>query len=132
MVKEAEANAEDDRHKAEDVALRNRCDSLVYNSEKTIREHGDKVPAELRDEINQKIEALKTAVAAQNSVDMQSRERELSEAIQKVGEAVYANAAPSDQPSEAQPGEDIPPAAGSTEGTAGADGDVVDAEFKEV
>ncbi|HVD04151.1 MAG TPA: molecular chaperone DnaK [Candidatus Dormibacteraeota bacterium] len=132
MVKEAEANAEDDRRKAEDIALRNRCDSLVYNSEKTLREHGDKVPAELKDEINQKIEALKAAVAAQNSVDMQSREHDLSEAIQKVGEALYAQASPGDEPEDGHPGEDIPPAAGSTDGAAGADGDVVDAEFKEV
>jgi len=133
MVKEAEANAEDDRRKAEDIALRNRCDSLVYSSEKTMREHGEKVSAELRDEINQKIEALKSAVAAQNTSDMQSREQELTAAIQKVGEAIYANAPASSSSPDGQAaagGEDIPPAAAG--GGGGSDGDVVDAEFKEV
>ncbi|MDA8331608.1 MAG: molecular chaperone DnaK [Candidatus Dormibacteraeota bacterium] len=133
MVKEAEVNAEDDRRKAEGIALRNRCDSLVYSSEKTMRDHGDKISAELRDEISQKIEALKSAVAAQDTSDMESREKELSAAIQKVGEAIYANAPASTPSPDGQPaaaGEDIPPASGG--GGAGADGDVVDAEFKEV
>jgi molecular chaperone DnaK len=132
MVKEAEANAEEDRRKAEEVALRNRCDSLVYSSEKTMREHGDKVPAELRDDINQKIEKLKAAVAAQSTVEMQSGERELSEAIQKVGEAIYASTGGAGQPADGQAPDDIPPASSGDGAGAGADGDVVDAEFKEV
>ena len=130
VVREADANAEEDRRKAEDVVLRNSCDSLVYSSEKTMREHGYKVPSELRDEINQKIEKLKSAVAAQSTVDMQSAERELSEAIQMVGEAVYAGTGAAGQPSDEHDGQaskDIPPAAGDG---AGAEGDVVDAEFK--
>ncbi len=132
MVREAESHAEEDRRKAEEVALRNRCDSLVYSSEKTMREHGGKVPSELRDDINQKIERLKSAVASSSTVDMQSAERELSEAIQKVGEAIYANTAGGDgQSPDGQPSADIPPAPGEGAG-AGADGDVVDAEFKEV
>ena len=132
MVREAESHAEEDRRNAEEVALRNRCDSLVYSSEKTMREHGDKVPSELRDDINQKIERLKSAVASSSTVDMQSAERELSEAIQKVGEAIYANTAGGDgQSPDGQPSADIPPAPGEGAG-AGADGDVVDAEFKEV
>ncbi len=131
MVREAESNAEEDRRKAEEVALRNRCDSLVYSSEKTMREHGDKVPEELRDDINQKIEKLKAAVAAKSTVDMQSAERELSEAIQKVGEAIYSSAGGAGEPTDGHGPEDIPPAAGEGAG-AGGDGDVVDAEFKEV
>lgn len=131
MVREAESNAEEDRRKAEEITLRNRCDSLVYSSEKTMREHGDKVSSELRDEINQKIEALKSAVAAQSTVDMQSGEHELSEAIQKVGQAIYASSGAESPVPDGQPADDIPPAPGS-EGPAGADGDVVDAEFKEV
>ncbi len=130
MVKEAEANAEDDRKRAEEVTLRNRCDSLVYSSEKTLRDHGDKLTEELKSEIEAKIEALKSAIAAKNVVDMQSREQELSSAIQKVGEAVYANAG---SPSgDGAGGEDIPPAASGSGEASGGDGDVVDAEFKEV
>ena len=133
MVKEAEANAEEDRKRVEDIALRNRCDSLIYASEKTMAEHGDKVSAEAKADIEQKIEALKSAVAAQNTVDMQSREQELSAAIQKVGEAVYANAATPPASADGSGGDDIPPAGPGADGHDGADdGDVVDAEFKEV
>jgi molecular chaperone DnaK len=96
-------------------------------------EHGDKVSAEAKADIEQKIEALKSAVAAQNTVDMQSREQELSAAIQKVGEAIYANAATPPASADGSGADDIPPAGPGTEGHDGADeGDVVDAEFKEV
>jgi molecular chaperone DnaK len=133
MVKEAEANAEEDRKRIEDIALRNRCDSLVYSSEKTMAEHGDKVSPEAKADIEEKIEALKAAIAAQNPVDMQSREQELSSAIQKVGEAIYASASTPPASADGSGGDDIPPAAGGEESAgSGDDGDVVDAEFKEV
>ena len=87
---------------------------------------------ELRDEVTQKTDALKEAVAAQNSADIESRQAELSETLQKVGQAVYQEAAPSPAEGESSGGEDIPPADGSPDAAPGADGDVVDAEFKEV
>jgi molecular chaperone DnaK len=132
MVKEAAANAEEDRKRVEDIALRNRCDSLVYSSEKTMAEHGDKVSAEAKADIEEKIEALKSAIAAQNTVDMQSREQELSAAIQKVGEAIYASTSTPPASTDGSGGDDIPPAAGEESSGGGDDGDVVDAEFKEV
>jgi molecular chaperone DnaK len=132
MVKEAEANAAEDRKRVEDIALRNRCDSLVYSSEKTMAEHGDKVSAEAKADIEEKIEALKSAIAAQNAVDMQSREQELTSAIQKVGEAIYANTSTPPGSTDGSGGDDIPPAASEESSGAGDDGDVVDAEFKEV
>jgi molecular chaperone DnaK len=132
MVKEAAANAEEDRKRVEDIALRNRCDSLVYSSEKTMAEHGDKVSAEAKADIEEKIEALKSAIAAQNTVDMQSREQELSAAIQKVGEAIYASTSTPPASTDGSGGDDIPPAAGEDSSGGGDDGDVVDAEFKEV
>jgi molecular chaperone DnaK len=132
MVKEAAANAEEDRKRVEDIALRNRCDSLVYSSEKTMTEHGDKVSAEAKADIEEKIEALKSAIAAQNTVDMQSREQELSAAIQKVGEAIYASTSTPPASTDGSGGDDIPPAAGEESSGGGDDGDVVDAEFKEV
>ncbi|MGC1185657.1 MAG: molecular chaperone DnaK [Candidatus Dormiibacterota bacterium] len=133
MVKEAESNAEEDRQRAEEISRRNQADSLVYSAEKTLREHGDKVSEEVRDEVNAKIASLKEAVAAQNAADIESRQSELSESLQKIGQAVYQNA---NQPAaEGEPGaggEDIPPAAGADDAPSGTDGDVVDAEFKEV
>ncbi len=131
MVKEAEAHADEDRRRAEEVVLKNRCETLIYQAEKTLREHGEKVSSEIRDDVNQKVEALKSAVAANNAVDMQSREQELTQALQKIGEAIYSQGTPGSAPDGAAPAEDIPPA-GAAGGAGGGDGDVVDAEFKEV
>jgi molecular chaperone DnaK len=132
MVKEAEAYADEDRRRSDEITRRNQADSLVYTAEKTLREHGDKVPAELREEITQKTDSLKEAVAAQNASDIEARQAELSEALQKVGQAVYQHASSSSSEGESGGGEDIPPAAGSPDAPVGTDGDVVDAEFKEV
>ena len=132
MVKEAEANAEEDRQRSEEISRRNQADSLIYTAEKTLREHGDKVAQELRDEVTQKTDALKEAVAAQNAAEIESRQAELSESLQKVGQAVYQNAATPASDGESGGGGDIPPAGGSPDAPQGTDGDVVDAEFKEV
>ncbi|MDA8394669.1 MAG: molecular chaperone DnaK [Candidatus Dormibacteraeota bacterium] len=131
MVKEAEAHADEDERRAEEVALKNRCETLIYQAEKTLREHGEKVTSEIRDDVNQKVDALKSAVAASNAVDMQSREQELTQALQKIGEAIYSQSTPGSAPDGAAAGDDIPPA-GAAGGAEGGDGDVVDAEFKEV
>jgi molecular chaperone DnaK len=131
MVKEAEAHADEDKRRAEEVALKNRCETLIYQAEKTVREHGEKVSSEIRDDVNQKVEALKSAVTANNAVDMQSREQELTQALQKIGEAIYSQGTPGSAPDGAVPADDIPPA-GTAGGAGGGDGDVVDAEFKEV
>ncbi len=131
MVKEAEAHADEDKRRAEEVALKNRCETLVYQAEKTIRDHGEKVSSEIRDDVNQKVEALKSAVAANNAVDMQSREQALTQALQKIGEAIYSQSSPGSTADGAAPAEDIPPAGAAGE-AGGGDGDVVDAEFKEV
>jgi molecular chaperone DnaK len=131
MVKEAEAHADEDKRRAEEVALKNRCETLIYQAEKTVREHGEKVSSEIRDDVNQKVEALKSAVAANNAVEMQSREQELTQALQKIGEAIYTQGTPGSAPDGAAPADDIPPA-GTAGGAGGGDGDVVDAEFKEV
>ncbi|MGH7641241.1 MAG: hypothetical protein ACREOL_10115, partial [Candidatus Dormibacteria bacterium] len=83
--------------------------------------------------VTQKTQALKDAVQANNQSDVERCQSELSASLQKVGQAVYQNAAPptSDGGSEGG-GDDIPPQAGAGEAPPGADGDVVDAEFKEV
>jgi len=129
LVREAESNAEEDRRKAEAIAERNRADSLVYTAEKTLREHGDKIATELKDEITQKTDALRQAIAGSDAVAMQSGGAELSAALQKVGEAIYRAQAPGEDGSGPPPAPD----GGGEEGGAPVGGeDVVDAEFKEV
>ena len=104
MQREAELHAQEDRRKKEEVEVRNTADSLAYQAERTIAEHGDKVPEELRSEVNAKIEAVRSAL---NSGDVESMRRateELSAAMQKIGQAVYATAGgPQENPAEGGP-----------------------------
>ncbi len=127
MVKDAEAHAEEDRQRREEVEVRNQADSLVYQAEKVLRDNADKVDAGLKSEIEGKIEAAKQAIKDNDAARMKSTTEELTRSLQKIGEQVYQRA-------QAQPGA----GAGAATGTEGPgsgksdDGDVVDADFKEV
>jgi molecular chaperone DnaK len=123
MVKEAEANAEADRKKADAVETRNRADHLAFQAEKALKDAGDKVPAELRTDLEGKVKAVRDAVAANDDAAIRTAHDDLQASIGKIGEAVYSTA-----PEPAAPG------GGEPAGDAGAKGgdDVVDAEFKEV
>jgi molecular chaperone DnaK len=130
MVKEAEAHAEEDRKQAETVETRNRADHLAYQAEKALADAGDKVPAELRTDIEAKVKAVRDAIGSNDSEAIKRAHDDLAASIQKIGEAVYAQA-----PSSAgTPGDGTAGNGGSKpEEGAGAGGDdVVDAEFKEV
>jgi molecular chaperone DnaK len=126
MVKDAESHAEEDRQRREEVETRNQADSLVYQAEKVLRDNADKVDASLKSEIEGKIEAAKQSIKDNDIARMKSTTEELTRSLQKIGEQVYQRAQ--------QPGA----GAGAATGTEGpgsgksADGDVVDADFKEV
>ena len=137
MVKEAEVHADEDRKRVESVETRNRADQLAYQAEKALADAGDKVPAELRTDIEAKVKAVRDAIATNNSDAIKKAHDDLASSIQKIGEAVYA------QTQQAQPGAGEPHAGNgdggapdTSDGAHGADGagadDVVDAEFKEV
>jgi molecular chaperone DnaK len=126
MVKDAESHAEEDRKRKEEVEARNQADSLVYQAEKVLRDNADKIDASIRSEVEGKIEPVKQAIK-DNDVDrMRSTSEELARSMQKIGEAVYRQA------------QGAPAGAQSATGTEGpgsgqsGDGDVVDADFKEV
>jgi molecular chaperone DnaK len=127
MVKDAESHAEEDRQRREEVEVRNQADSLVYQAEKVLRDNADKVDAGLKSEIEGKIEAAKQAIKDNDAARMKSTTEELTRSLQKIGEQVYQRA-------QTQPGA----GAGAATGTEGPgsgksdDGDVVDADFKEV
>ncbi|MFH1894490.1 MAG: molecular chaperone DnaK [Patescibacteria group bacterium] len=89
MKKEAEIHAEEDKKKRESIEAKNYADSLVYTSEKTLRDAGDKVPADVKKEIEEKIEGLKKVKDGDNIDDIKNKTAELSQAIQKVGEQMY-------------------------------------------
>ncbi len=91
MTKEAEAHAEEDKKKKEGIEIRNIADSLVYQTEKTLKEQGDKVPAEVRTEVEQKLNELKEAMKGENTDDIKTKGDALGESLQKIGASMYGS-----------------------------------------
>ena len=91
MQKEAQAHAEDDRKKKEMIELRNQADSTVYQTEKTIKEFGDKVPADIKKQVEEKLAAVKTAKDGNDTAALKKALDELSETVQKIGSELYKN-----------------------------------------
>src|SRR5487761_1098853 len=132
MVKEAEAHAEEDRRRAEAVETKNRAEHLAYQAEKALKDAGDKVPAELRSDIEGKVAAVRDAITKNDDAAIKSAHDTLQASIQKIGEAVYASAGAGGGPTPGPDGGGSQPP-GDESGSAGGSGDdVVDAEFKEV
>jgi molecular chaperone DnaK len=128
MVKDAETHAEEDRKHKEEIEARNQADTLVYQAEKVLSENADKIDSSLKTEIEGKIEPVKQAIK-DNDVDrMRSTSEELTKSMQKVGEQVYRQAQGAGAAHSATGAEG--PGAGG--GKKPPEGDVVDAEFKEV
>jgi len=92
MKKEADAHADEDRKKREMIEIKNTADNLVYLSEKTLRDAGDKISEDIKKEINEKVEALKSVKEGNNLDEIKKKSEELSLAIQKVGQAMYGSA----------------------------------------
>ncbi|MBN1855523.1 MAG: molecular chaperone DnaK [Dehalococcoidia bacterium] len=89
MRKDAESYASEDSQRKEAAETRNAADSLAYTAEKTIRDHGDKLPAEMKQEIEAKTATLQTALKGQDNAAIKSAMQDLSETLQKAGSAVY-------------------------------------------
>ena len=119
MMGEAEANEETDRQRRAEIETRNQADSLAYSAERLLTENAETLPADLKAEAEGKLEALRSAIAANNVAQMQTAMNELNEALQRVGQAVYS-----------QPGAGGPGATGG--GTDTGPDDTVEGEFREV
>ncbi|MDP3934660.1 MAG: molecular chaperone DnaK [Candidatus Giovannonibacteria bacterium] len=89
MKRDAELHAEDDKKKKELVEAKNRADALVYTAEKSLRDAGDKIDAAIKDEVNQKIEALKKLKDGEDVSEIKNAETALAQALSKIGEAMY-------------------------------------------
>ena len=122
-VKEAEQFAADDKKKREEVDIRNGADQMVFQTEKMLKENGDKLPADVKSDAEAKLADLKTAVQSGNVDDIKAKQ----EALSRVFEKMYQAAAAAQQAAGAQPGAD----AGAANEKPNDDG-VVDADFKEV
>ena len=120
MVKEAEQYAEEDAKRREAVEVRNQGDQLVYTTEKFIADNGDKLPEDVKTEVTADVDALKTALATEETdpENLSAAIAKLGESSQKMGAAMYAAA-------EA----DAAAAGGSTGATGESDDDVVEAEI---
>ena len=132
MVKEAEANAEDDRKKADAVETRNRADHLAFQAEKALKDAGEKVPAELRTELEGKIKAVRDAIAANDADKIKTSHDDLQASIGKIGEAVYGGGAGGPDGPGAPDGAEPADGTATTHSHGKGGDDVVDAEFKEV
>ena len=89
MTKEAEEHAKEDEAKKEEIEVRNRADSLVYQAEKALKDAGDKVPAEVKSEVEEKIKALKEIQSSAPVDEVKTKTEELSAVLSKIGEAMY-------------------------------------------
>ena len=120
MISEAKANEAEDQQRRAEVETRNQADSLVYNTEKLLRDNEEKVPEDLKEEVEGKLTVLKSALASDSMAEIQTATTDLNSVMQRLGEAVYSQAAAASE-EEADPSPD------------GEEGDgTVEGEFREV
>jgi len=127
LVKDAELHAEEDKKKKEKVEVRNNADALIYSTEKTIKDLGDKVDDETKNKVEAVIPNLKKAIENNDIDDIKRLSEELTQASHKLAEAMYQQSAAE----QAAQGADAGTANGQA-GSAAPDDDVVDADFEEV
>jgi molecular chaperone DnaK len=121
MKKEAEQHAEEDKKRKELIEARNHADNLVYTTEKTLREQGGKVPADLKTKAEEGIKTLQERMNSEDTEAIRKATEELGQLIQQIGASMYQ------QPGAEQAGPDM---GGSDAGTQPGGEDVVDGEFK--
>jgi molecular chaperone DnaK len=126
-IKDAELHAEEDKKKKDLIDARNHADSLLYATEKSLKDLGEKVDDDTRGKVEAAMADLKTALEGEDLSDIQAKSEALTQASHKLAEAMYQQTAQAEQ---GPPGAD----AGSqdTAGAGSADDDVVDADFEEV
>ncbi len=136
LVRDAERSSAEDKKRREEVELKNTADSMVYSTEKTLREMGDKIPADTKSKIESELERLKKAIA-DNDIesikrfmeDVRQASYKMSEELYKQAQAAGAAGAGGAGGAGQQPGAEGGPNAGPA-GEQGADDDVIDADFR--
>ena len=125
MVKDAEANAESDKKRREVIEAQNQADTLLYSTEKTLKEHGDKISAADKDAVEKDLAALKDVAKSDDLEDLKAKTDALMQSSMKLGEAIYKNqqaAAASPKPEDKK----------KDNNNEKKDDNVVDADFEEV
>ena len=126
-VKEAELHSDDDKKKKALVDARNQADALIYSTEKSIKDLGDKVDGETKAKIEEAVEPLRKAIEGEDTEEINRLSEALTQASHKLAEAMYQQASAANGPQAGAEGADQQGAAG-----AAPDDDVVDADFEEV
>ncbi len=132
MVKDAEANAAEDKKKVELVSARNQADGMVHSVRKSLSEHGDKLDAAEKDKIEAAAKELEEAIKGDDKADIEAKTEALMTASQKLGEKIYADQQGAQAAAAAAAGAEPHQAEPQAEAKRPADDNVVDAEFKEV
>ena len=122
LVRDAQAHAEEDRRRKETVEARNMADSLAYQSEKALKDAWDKVPADVRSEVEAKIKDLRSALEGSDVARIKSATEALAQSAQKIGQHMYQQGAPQGEPAGT--------AAGKPNGEK-KDGETIEGEFRE-
>ncbi len=121
MVREAELHAREDRERKAEIELRNRADSQVYQAERTLRDVGEKISSGLRDEINAKISAVRSALTSNDIAGIRTATDDLERTMQRVGQEIYS-----------QPGSEAGYSNGTDRSTSDNESGTVEGEFREV
>ena len=129
LVKDAEMHSDDDKKRKEIVEARNSADTLIYSTEKSIKELGDKVDDETKSKVEEASAALKKAMEGEDVEEIKKLSEELTQVSHKLAEAMYQQASADGQQA---PGADADAEQGDQAGGAAPEEDVVDADFEEV
>jgi len=127
MVKEAEAHSAEDRAKREEVELRNQADHMIHQAEKVMKDNADKIPADVKSEVEGKLEALKSAAKGSDTKALQRQMDDFNESLQKIGTHIYQQGG-ADGAQAAAAHADGQESAGEKK----KEDDVVDADYREV
>ena len=127
LIKDAELHAEEDKKKKEIVEVRNMADSLIYSTEKSIKDLGDKVDAETKTNVENTIALLKKAMEGNDLAEIKRLSDELTQSSHKLAEAMYQQASQAGQ-QQTEATEESP----DQQGRSSSNDDVVDADFEEV
>ena len=121
MLKEAEEHAEEDTRKREEVEVRNTAENAAFSAEKLVQDNADKVPDDLKQEIEGKVAAVRSALEGEDTAQISTAAEELQTSLQKVGELVYSQTPSADAPPEGEEAKDETDT-----------GDTVEGEYREV
>jgi molecular chaperone DnaK len=129
LVKEATAHAEDDKRKRERIELRNEADNFAYQIEKTLKDNADKVPADVKTDVEGKITTLREALGTEDTDRIKAALEDLRSSAQKIGEVMYQAQQAQQQGGPAEPGEPAGATAGKADGEK--KDDTIEGEFTE-